>query len=252
MSPSITQPPRTTIIYPDSDGQRMAENTLQFEWIVTIKEGLGAMFRHNADVFVAGDLLWYPAEGNPAIRTAPDAMVVIGRPKGYRGSYKQWEENGIAPQIVFEIVAPGNRPGDWVRKFHFYNDYGVEEYYIYDPEYGLLEGWRRGRDGLEEIPQIAGFVSPRLGIRLEPGEGPNNLKIIGPDGEPFATYLELVEQRDAERQRAHAEGQRAEAERQRAEAERQRAEAERQRAEAERQRAERLAAKLRDLGLEQE
>ena len=64
-------------------------------------------------------------------------------------------------------------------------------------------------------------------------------RIFGPDGQPFVTHQELM--------RAHAE-----AERQRAEAERQRAEAERQRAEAERQRADRLAARLRELGVDPE
>ena len=49
---------------------------------------------------------------------------------------------------------------------------------------------------------MVGFVSPRLKIRFEPGDGPNNLRIIGSDGRPFATYLELVEQREAERRRA--------------------------------------------------
>ena len=92
MSISIQKPQRSAIIYPDSDGQPMAENTLQFQWIVTIKEGLERVFRHRSDVFVAGDLLWYPEEGRPDICTAPDALVAFGRPKGYRGSYKQWEE----------------------------------------------------------------------------------------------------------------------------------------------------------------
>lgn len=55
-----------------------------------------------------------------------------------------------------------------------------------------------------------------------------------------------------ERQRAESERQRAEAEHQRAEAERQRAEAEHKRAEAERERAERLAARLRELGIDPE
>src|SRR5271166_2796628 len=89
--------PRRPIIYPDDDGQPMAENTLQFEWIVTIQGGLDAEFANDPNVFVAGDLLWYPVEGEPKIRQAPDAMVVLGRPQGYRGSYKQWEEDGIAP-----------------------------------------------------------------------------------------------------------------------------------------------------------
>jgi hypothetical protein len=197
---------------------------LQFEWIVTIKGGLDALYRNDPNVFVAGDLFWYPVEGEPGIRTAPDTMVVFGRPKGHRGSYKQWEEDGIAPQVVFEVLSPGNRAGEMVRKFRFYERYGVEEHYIYDPDRGDLIGWWRVGSGLEEIPETAGFESPRLKVRFEPGEGPNNLRIIGPDGERFLTYVELVEQRAAERQRA----------------------------EAERQRAERMAARLRELGVEPE
>src|SRR5438309_5827087 len=91
MGVSIPSPPRTGVIYPDSDGQPMADNTLQFRWIVTIKEGLGVLFMDRPDVFVAGDLLWYPVEGDPKTRIAPDALVAFGRPKGERGSYKQWE-----------------------------------------------------------------------------------------------------------------------------------------------------------------
>jgi Uma2 family endonuclease len=200
---------RTTIVYPDSDGQPMAENTLQFRWIVTIEGGLEGIFRNDSNVFVAGDLLWYPVEGKPTIRAAPDAMVVFGRPKGDRGSYKQWEEDGIAPQVVFEVLSPGNRAGEMELKLQFYERYGVEEYYIYDPDSGDLVGWRRVGQTLEQIPTMSGYESPRMKIRFEPGKGPDNLKIFGPDGEPFATYLEVIAQREAERQRADAAQQRA-------------------------------------------
>ena len=80
------------IIYPDSDGQPMADNTKQYQWIVKIKENLEILFASNPDVFIAGDLLWYAVEGNPKIRQAPDVLVVFGRPKGDRGSYQQWKE----------------------------------------------------------------------------------------------------------------------------------------------------------------
>ena len=147
MSIAITPSRHSEIEYPDSDGKPMSDNTRQFEWIVTIKEGLEAQFRADPLVFVGGDLLWYPQEGKPKIRTAPDAMVVLGRPKGYRGSYKQWEEGGIAPQVVFEVLSPGNRPRDLVRKFKFYDKHGVDEYYRYDPDNGALKGWLRGACG---------------------------------------------------------------------------------------------------------
>ncbi len=70
------------ILYPDSDGKPMSDNTLHFRWIVTIEGGLDDLFHRRPDVFVAGDLLWYPVEGHPEIRQAPDAMVAFGRPKG--------------------------------------------------------------------------------------------------------------------------------------------------------------------------
>src|SRR5271170_3739299 len=130
MSVSIPRPPRPAVVYPDNDGNPIAENTLQFEWIVTIKGGIDTVYRDDPDVFVAGDLLWYPVEGDPKTRAAPDTMVAFGRPKGYRGSYKQWEEGGIAPQVVFEVLSPGNRPDEMLAKFRFYERFGVEEYYI--------------------------------------------------------------------------------------------------------------------------
>ena len=95
---TFISPARPQILYPDSDGQPMSDNTLQFKWIVTIEGGLDALFVDDPNVFVAGDLLWYPVEGKPGIRFAPDVMVALGRPKGYRGSYMQWLEEGIAPR----------------------------------------------------------------------------------------------------------------------------------------------------------
>jgi Uma2 family endonuclease len=134
MSTSISKIPRSEIAYPDSDGKPIADNTLQFRWIVTIKEGTERVYRERTDVFVAGDLLWYPVQGRPDICAAPDTLVAIGRPKGERGSYKQWEENGVAPQVVFEVLPPNNRVPEMERKLEFYDRYGVEEYYIYDPD----------------------------------------------------------------------------------------------------------------------
>lgn len=107
----------------------MSDNTKQFRWIVTIKENLEILFANNPEVFVAGDLLWYPVEGDNKTRVAPDAMVVFGRPKGDRGSYKQWLENNIPPQVVFEILSPSNTIKEMSKKMLFYQQYGVEEYY---------------------------------------------------------------------------------------------------------------------------
>lgn len=222
------------IIYPERDGLPMSDNTKQFRWIVTIQGGLDSLFVGDPSVFVAGDLLWYPLEGDNKTRIAPDAMVVFGRPKGDRGSYLQWREDNIPPQVVFEVLSPGNRLGEMLKKLKFYERYGVEEYYMYDRDHEDLSGWLRSGEELQEIEQLSGWVSPRLGIKFEPT--PTGLEIYRPDGQKFATYVELDEQRVNAIALATQEAQRANQEA--------------QRANQEAQRADRLAAKLLELGID--
>lgn len=183
-------------IYPSSDGQLMAESTEHYQWIVTITGGLEALFKNDENVFVAGDLLWYPVEGKSDIRRAPDAMVVFDRPKGARGSYIQHLESGIAPQVVFEILSRGNRILEMSRKFDFYQTYGVEEYYVYDHLSNDLAIWIRNQEQnrLEPIDDVQNWISPRLGIRFELTD--ESLNIFNPDGSKFLTYLEQVQQKE--------------------------------------------------------
>jgi Uma2 family endonuclease len=234
MVAQISTETTTEIIYPDQDGQPMSDNTKQFRWIVTIKENLELLFAKDSQVFIAGDLLWYPVEGNNKIRLAPDAMVVFDRPKGDRGSYRQWIEAGIALQVVFEILSPGHRMAEMSRKLDFYEQYGVEEYYIYDPDRIDFTGWIRNNSRLELIQNDRDWVSPRLGIRFNLQD--DTLIIYRPDDRPFLSFVEL----DQLRQQAT----------ERTELSEQRAELSEQRAELSEQKAEKLAAKLRELGID--
>ena len=225
---SIIAPPvprsarKAEIFYPDSDGEPMAENTLQYEWIEKIKGGCEALFAGDPEVFVAGDLFWYAVKGRPDVRLDPDTLVAFRCPKGNRGSYKQWEEGGTPPQVVFEVLSPGNRLPEMLRKFSFYDHYGVEEYYIYDPDTVEFHVALRQEGVL--TPQDFGeeFLSPRLGVRFSLPPDSNELIIYRPDGERFKSYLELIRERDAMTVERDTE----------------------------RARAERLRAKLRELGVE--
>ncbi|MBI2379126.1 MAG: Uma2 family endonuclease [Deltaproteobacteria bacterium] len=193
--------------YPDSDGQPMADNTKQFDLIVLIKLNIDDAIPD----FVGGNILWYPEKGNPKVRAAPDVLIAIGRPKGDRGSYKQWEEEGVAPQVVFEVLSPGNRFPDMVEKHLFYEKFGVEEYYVIDPDSEQAFGFVRENERLVALPSLDGFVSRRVGIRFELGP---KLVIRHRDGSAFTSRSEERQRADrAEQQRAEAEQQRAEAER---------------------------------------
>lgn len=187
-------------VYPDSDGQPTADNTKQFRWIVLIKENLDYLFLEDETVFLAGDLLWYPVEGRPDIRVAPDILVAFGRPKGDRGSYRQWQEDNIAPQVVFEILSPGNTTKEMIQKSLFYNQYGVEEYYIYDPDTNELTGLERREGTLTAIEAMDGWLSPRLGVRFE--LGPSTLNLYDSQGQLFLTPVELRQRAEQEKSRA--------------------------------------------------
>ncbi|MBY0513118.1 MAG: Uma2 family endonuclease [Gemmataceae bacterium] len=247
MPPLVVGPPPAPVRYPDSDGQPMAENTLQFRWIVTVQGNLELLYADRPDVFVAGDNLIYPDEGDNKVRQAPDVYVAFGRPKGDRGSYKVWEEAGVFPQVVFEVLSPGNRSGEMARKFIFYERHGVEEYYILDPDHIKMEGYVRRNGGLDDVPEMHDWVSPRLGIRFRLG---TDLELYYPDGRPFLSFVEIGRLQDRTSRQLVVEKQRAEAEKHRADAEKQRAEAEKQRADEAAARAERLAARLRELGVD--
>jgi hypothetical protein len=239
---------------------------------------MDAVFKDRPDVFVAGDLLWYPVKGRIDIRVAPDVLVAIGAPKEMRGSYIQFAENNLPPQVVVEILSPSNTAKEMAKKLAFYETYGVEEYYIYDPIKFIFSVYARHKDTLvlQEIGEE--WLSPILGVRWSMKNG--ILELYRPDGQPFLSYLELLEEQNAaieelqeqrealaktlqqlaeqermilaqaksieqerkklkvEKLRADVEWQRAEEESLRAEQEKQRAEQEKQRAEQEKQRAE--------------
>ncbi len=243
MTATILTQTLPAIIYPDSDGKPMSDNTKQFQLIVTIQGGIDALFKDNENVFVAGDLLWYPVEGDNKTRQAPDTMVAFGRPKGYRGSYQQWLEDNIAPQVVFEILSPGNRMGPMFKLFNFYQNYGVEEYYVYDPEDNELMGWVRSDGKLNYIESIEGWVSPRLEIRFETASG--DLEIYQPDGLKFLSYVELSRQKELVQQQM-------ELTQQQMELTQQQMEQERQEKELVQQKADRLSEKLREMGINPE
>jgi Uma2 family endonuclease len=135
----------------------------------------------------------YPdSDGLPMkLRQAPGVMVVFGRPKGDRSNYQQWKENNLLPQVAFEIISPSNPIPEMTRKFQFYDRYGIEEYYIYDPDRLSLGGFVRQDGRLEAIDAIGGWVSPRLEVRFTLGED-GSLELYRPDGQPFERCEEIA------------------------------------------------------------
>lgn len=207
LSPALLEKTKP-IFYPETDGLPMSDNTKQFRWIVTFADNLQALFHDRPDVFVCGNQFWYPVEGSPEECVSPDVYVVFGRPKGDRPSYQQWMEANVPMTVIFEILSPGNDSMEMTDKFTFYEEHGVEEYYLYDPDKNRLQGYCRRGEFLRRVHPINGFVSPRLNIRFELAWP--ELVVRYPDGRPFQTFVALEEERKQEQQRANQAVQRAE------------------------------------------
>ena len=209
------------LVYPETDGEPMGENTVQVKWIIELFNGLQAAFKDRPDAFVAANLFWFPVHGDPTTVLAPDIMVALGRPKGDRPSYKQWQEGGVAPHAVFEVLSPSNTADEMAGKRKFFRRYGAMEYYEYDPYKHVLKAWTRSGKRFVPVPDVNGFISPALGIRFV-ARPSDPMTVFGPDGRRFRPYLELLADADAHQQRIVEE----------------------------RTRADKLAAKLRELGVD--
>ena len=219
------------IIYPIDNGEPLANDTEHLKWITFLKNGLEDWYGDRNDVFIAADLLWYPVEGRPDVCKAPDVMVVLDHPSGPRDSYQQWFENDRPPNVVFEFLSKSNTAREMIDKLDFYSDAEVGEYFIYDYQRGVFNAFRRnGGNHLQKVkPEPDGAWKSKL-LEMTFGlDSEGRLWVRRPDGELMKSQREIAK---------------------RAEAEAKRAEAEAKRADAETARAERLAAKLREMGVD--
>jgi len=123
---------RDDVIYPESDGQPMAETDLHREEMVDLIAGLQRRYRPAPDVYVAGNLFFYYRQGDPRSVVAPDVFLVYGVAKRKRRTYKLWEE-GRVPSLVIELTSDSTKDEDLSKKKLCYESLGVEEYFLHDP-----------------------------------------------------------------------------------------------------------------------
>jgi Uma2 family endonuclease len=166
----------TQIHYPESDGKPMGESDVHIDALIYLREALRDHFRDDPQLYVAGNMLLYYEEGNPAACVAPDVFIVQGVAKHERRTYRLWEE-GRSPTVVFEITSRGSRLEDLGTKRVVYAMLGVQEYFLYDPlgEYlrPSLQGYRLQEGEYQRISSEGEgrLTSQALGLELRLEEG---------------------------------------------------------------------------------
>ncbi len=158
-------------LYPDSDGQPMGETDWHIWALILLREGLEDFFAAEANVCIASDMFLYYVEGDPSACLAPDTMVIRGVPKHFRRTFKTWVEKAV-PNAVIEIVSEKTIREDRGIKLTRYEQMGVGEYFLFDPEAEHLrpplQGFRlRGKKYRALKPAADGsLTSKELGLRL--------------------------------------------------------------------------------------
>jgi hypothetical protein len=109
--------------------------------------------------------------------------------------------------VVFEVLSPGNTYSEMDNKQLFYEEHGVEEYYVYDPAENKLRIFLRKGEILVRQRSVQNFISPRLGIRFDLSG--DEMVVYGPTGQRFLTFEEIEKARERAEQRAGKAEQRA-------------------------------------------
>src|SRR4051794_13385860 len=186
------------IVYPESDGQPMAESDLHRKEMTYLIEALTEHFRRADEVYVAGNLFFYYKKGDPRSVVAPDLFVVKGVAKRDRKVYKLWEEHR-SPCFVVEVTSDTTRDEDLSDKLTVYEHLGVEEYFLFDPlgDYldPRLQGHRlvNGRYRPAPLEKDGSLVSRTAGVTFRV-EGKHLRLIESASGLPLLRYAEVADQ----------------------------------------------------------
>ena len=216
-----------TLVYPESDGEPMAETGRHVRLLLDMIETIDWHFRDVPDVHVCGNMFLYYEEGNPRKVISPDVFMVRGVSKKDLRTYKTWEQQPYL-DFVLELASPSTYTKDFNEKKTIYEKIlRVKEYYIYDP-YGEIHpyfvGFRLVGDAYEEITFVDGRL-PSETLGLELGEREGVLRLYDPVKEvwfgPGREHVVEAEIRasDAETRASDAENRASEEARARREAE---------------------------------
>jgi Uma2 family endonuclease len=246
--PIILPPDYQDLIF--DDGEPLESNRHRLYMNVLIRS-MAQGLAERKPYFVGGNMFIYYSSQQVKNRDfrGPDFFVVLDvEDNKDRLGWVVWEEAGRYPDVIIELMSPSTRHTDTGIKKTIYGDiFRTSDYYVFDPfEPSSLQGWHLDLDqGYQPLmPNAQGQLwSKRLNLWVGPWQGKIEglevtwLRFFDPKGDLVLLPEELAQQQ-------------AELAQQQAGLAQQQAELAEQKAEQEYQRAERLAAKLRELGLD--
>jgi Uma2 family endonuclease len=221
------------------------ESYLHLQQLLLLMTCLDWLWKDQTDYFAAGNLTIYysPERQKSKNFKGPDFFVVLNTERKPRKSWVVWEEGGKYPNVIIELLSLSTATVDRTTKKEIYQDiFRTPEYFWFSPDtlefqgFHIVDGEYEGLQPNEQGRLWSKQLQLFLGIHEQ------KLRFFSPEGELVPTPKES----------AQTEKQQREVTQQQLEATQQQLEAERQQKETERQQKEKLAAKLRELGIDPE
>jgi Uma2 family endonuclease len=201
--PGTTIDPR----YPDSDGRPMGETDFHYAALHLLRDALED-FSAGLNWYIATNILMYYQLGNPKGRRDPDILVAKGVGRHKRRSFRFWEEKR-KPCTLFEVSSKKTWREDTGEKRTLYEQLGIPEYFLFDPEgkylKPALQGFRLSKGNYRVLKPAAdgSLISRQLGLRLVP-EGEMLRLVDLKSGKPIPTRQERAAALEAENQQLRA------------------------------------------------
>lgn len=227
---SIAHDPR----FPESDGVPL-DSAWHREEIDFLLNLIRYHFRQRDDFYVAGNMFIYYDANDPRKAVGPDVFYVKGVNRfPRRRIWAVWRENNRYPDTIFELMSPRTKNKDRKTNKAIYEQvFRTPEYFLYDPETEVLDGWRliegqyeaivANDDGWLWSEELRLWVGTWHGVLGTEGEEGLWVRLYHPDGALVLSHAEEEHERaEEERRRAEQKHKQAQLE---AERERQRAEA---------------------------
>ncbi|MGF1536671.1 MAG: Uma2 family endonuclease [Elainellaceae cyanobacterium] len=221
------QPSGNGVIFPPGNlysDEPPLESSLHLAQIILLLTCLDWLWKGRDDYFTAGNLTVYfsPRQLKSEDFRGPDFFVALGVEKRPRKSWVVWEEGGQYPNVIVELLSDSTAKTDRGLKKEIYgNIFRTPDYFWFDPDSLEFEGFHLMSGEYQAIAPDGQGRRWSQQLQLFLGVHENKLRFFTPDGDLVPTPEEV----------AQAAGEQLEAER---------------------QRSDRLAAKLRELGVDPE
>ncbi|MEC4985200.1 MAG: Uma2 family endonuclease [Oscillatoria sp. PMC 1068.18] len=142
--PEYYNPPPSDLPY--DDGEPL-ESSRHLYAMTTLIRSVEQAFAERTDYFVGGNMFVYFSATQAKNRDfrGPDFFFVANVDGSYeRRTWTVWEENGIYPDVIIELMSESTASVDLQEKKEIYErTFRTREYYVFDPfNPDSLQGWR--------------------------------------------------------------------------------------------------------------